>query len=644
MSSYLAAGIASGLEQGTARIDKREQETYRRKQIAEQVAIQNKQLQSNLATQEQNRQSTGLTIERVQQENDMLKESQRMSNYKSAYNDYSTGLNNIYAVGNYSEETMRNRYQSGNKQSKEFYTAFNQYMQETHGFGVGIGSASRTQEEQNDLYEQGRTQPGSIVTKTRDSKHIGGNAMDLTGPNAYEDEEQNRTVALAMREFADKNPQYGAEFLDMDFDPNHVQFTEPDKSNEIANMYNKMIQSNPGMAGITGTAISPVNISEPGQRKQLMEVMVNGGLDVEAFYSMAPAQQSHFLQNFANSGIVMFGGTSVDPTPKVFDMKQSIVTKGKSAAMPQAMKYFDDKLKAYSTAMQAINGKYGANIDKGKQYEYTMLLDMYNQPEATEENKQFLTARMKKLASTDQTPGSVEKTYNFLRSKDMDHEPSMYIATTGVGGAKRLRTVEEIQEPTSTKKVIWDDRGNLTPEGTRIDAELRSNPQRLTKDVQKQAKVLKDTVRAVDLAKELQGMGDKVDSGAFDKLISTLSKVTTFGDLQDKAGKATSGTYEQRALQLAVQIAQADNAGRAPTDADVEIAMDMVKGTWSDQEAVRDARLQELIRVRELEISSISNDMEDLGYYSAVPKASKVKPDPMTNIQKAGAYDPGKAY
>lgn len=37
----------------------------------------------------------------------------------------------------------------------------------------------RTQAYQNELYEQGRTRPGKIVTWTRDSKHIGGRAIDF---------------------------------------------------------------------------------------------------------------------------------------------------------------------------------------------------------------------------------------------------------------------------------------------------------------------------------------------------------------------------------------------------------------------------------------------------------------------------------
>lgn len=46
------------------------------------------------------------------------------------------------------------------------------------GYDIKITSGNRTQKEQETLYAQGRTIPGRIVTKTLQSKHIGGNAFD----------------------------------------------------------------------------------------------------------------------------------------------------------------------------------------------------------------------------------------------------------------------------------------------------------------------------------------------------------------------------------------------------------------------------------------------------------------------------------
>ena len=48
------------------------------------------------------------------------------------------------------------------------------------GLTFKVTSGSRTQAEQDALYAQGRTKPGSVVTWTRKSRHIGGRAIDLT--------------------------------------------------------------------------------------------------------------------------------------------------------------------------------------------------------------------------------------------------------------------------------------------------------------------------------------------------------------------------------------------------------------------------------------------------------------------------------
>ena len=42
-----------------------------------------------------------------------------------------------------------------------------------------IVSGNRTQAQQNALFAQGRTKPGIIVTWTKHSRHIGGNAVDF---------------------------------------------------------------------------------------------------------------------------------------------------------------------------------------------------------------------------------------------------------------------------------------------------------------------------------------------------------------------------------------------------------------------------------------------------------------------------------
>lgn len=42
-----------------------------------------------------------------------------------------------------------------------------------------VVQGARTQDQQDELYAQGRTTPGKIVTQTRNSRHIGGFAVDL---------------------------------------------------------------------------------------------------------------------------------------------------------------------------------------------------------------------------------------------------------------------------------------------------------------------------------------------------------------------------------------------------------------------------------------------------------------------------------
>jgi len=48
-----------------------------------------------------------------------------------------------------------------------------------YGADIAVVSAGRTAAEQARLYEQGRTRPGAVVTWTRASQHIGGQAVDL---------------------------------------------------------------------------------------------------------------------------------------------------------------------------------------------------------------------------------------------------------------------------------------------------------------------------------------------------------------------------------------------------------------------------------------------------------------------------------
>ena len=129
------------------------------------------------------------------------------------------------AAGDFRQVTQQKRYDSVGPSAQYFFRDFSEFAKEKYGLDVGIASGGRTQQEQDDIYAQGRTKPGKIVTWTRNSKHIGGNALDLWSGNS-QDAKENTQVAKAMREFAKANPQYGATFLPMKDDLNHVQFSQ----------------------------------------------------------------------------------------------------------------------------------------------------------------------------------------------------------------------------------------------------------------------------------------------------------------------------------------------------------------------------------------------------------------------------------
>lgn len=58
------------------------------------------------------------------------------------------------------------------------YLEFEEGMKEA-GIDYIVTCTRRTQEEQNALYEQGRSKPGPVVTWTRKSRHIDGTAFDI---------------------------------------------------------------------------------------------------------------------------------------------------------------------------------------------------------------------------------------------------------------------------------------------------------------------------------------------------------------------------------------------------------------------------------------------------------------------------------
>jgi len=59
-------------------------------------------------------------------------------------------------------------------------------MKREYGHDVTVVETARSQERQDHLYEQGRTRPGAVVTWTRDSAHLHGDAVDVIIDGAWD--------------------------------------------------------------------------------------------------------------------------------------------------------------------------------------------------------------------------------------------------------------------------------------------------------------------------------------------------------------------------------------------------------------------------------------------------------------------------
>ncbi len=118
------------------------------------------------------------------------------------------------------------RYKSLGLEAKSFYVGFSNHMKAKGVFLMIPGyGGNRTIADQKGLYAKGRTAPGNVVTWTEtNSKHIGGKAVDIISAKGFSANKENNLIATEMREFARQHPEYGASFLKISKDPNHVQF------------------------------------------------------------------------------------------------------------------------------------------------------------------------------------------------------------------------------------------------------------------------------------------------------------------------------------------------------------------------------------------------------------------------------------
>jgi len=127
------------------------------------------------------------------------------------------------------------RYNSLNDEAKTFFSKFSHYAL-SHGIRLMIPKygGNRSVENQKKLYSIGRNgKGGKPVTKTLKSKHRGGRAIDIISSKGFKAVKENHQIALMMRSFANDNPELGAGFLDIKWDPNHVQFTKSKPIKEI---------------------------------------------------------------------------------------------------------------------------------------------------------------------------------------------------------------------------------------------------------------------------------------------------------------------------------------------------------------------------------------------------------------------------
>ncbi len=73
-------------------------------------------------------------------------------------------------------------------------------MRDEFGYDVEVVETQRTQARQDALFAQGRTQPGEVVTWTRSSRHLTGDAVDVKIDGGWDDAEAFRTLQRVAKE------------------------------------------------------------------------------------------------------------------------------------------------------------------------------------------------------------------------------------------------------------------------------------------------------------------------------------------------------------------------------------------------------------------------------------------------------------
>lgn len=197
---------------------------------------------------------------------------------------------------------------------------------------VGSPGSRRTQEYQNDLYAQGRTKPGPIVTGTRNSNHISGRALDVVPVDGTTERQVGQTVSDLMR----NDPRFGgmrsgANFSNI-YDPLHVELNRPGIPSALAALQQQQ-QQQPQQASAqppqdnSGSVLSYAPLADPTQTRGSWFGNAPGGFN-------DPSNGSATASGVPTSqpGIALPSRAGLSPGAPQF---QVTAPNGQSAVLPQ---------------------------------------------------------------------------------------------------------------------------------------------------------------------------------------------------------------------------------------------------------------------------------------------------------------------
>ena len=142
-------------------------------------------------------------------------------------------------------------------------------MKSEYGHDVTIVETTRSQERQNFLYEQGRTRSGPVVTWTRDSAHLTGDAVDVLVDGAWNNAEGfGRLQRIAQEE--------GLRTLGVR-DPGHLELPRDLRSTQSASVVAAM-QTRAAAANTSPVVATPLIASAPSGVARVANVARTAGV------------------------------------------------------------------------------------------------------------------------------------------------------------------------------------------------------------------------------------------------------------------------------------------------------------------------------------------------------------------------------